>query len=392
MKEAPLIAHVVFRFDVGGLENGVVNLINRIPDDRYRHAIIVLTEYTDFRLRLNRDIPLFALHKRPGKDLGLHLRLWRLLRRLQPDVVHTRNLNALEAQLPAFLAGVPGRVHGEHGWDVHDLTGASRKYRWWRRLFRPFVRRYIPLSLHLADYLRGPIGVPAQRIACICNGVDVQKFCPPAHGFRDALPDPGFADEDVVVIGTVGRMETVKDQVTLARAFVLMVRQHPGARQRLRLVMVGEGALRAQVMALLQQEGLAQFAWLPGKRQDAAQLLRAFDVFVLPSLAEGISNTILEAMASGRPVVATDVGGNGELVVNGETGRLVPSADPQALATAIWDYVDSPDLRTRHGAAGRARAEQRFSIDRMVADYLSVYDSVLPAPHPDRLRDVAGRS
>ncbi len=124
MDQVPLIAHVLYRFDVGGLENGVVNLINRIPGDRYRHAIVALSESTDFTKRLHREIPVYALHKREGKDLGLHWRFYRLFRRLKPDIVHTRNLNALEAQLPAWLAGVEGRVHGEHGWDVHDFDGS----------------------------------------------------------------------------------------------------------------------------------------------------------------------------------------------------------------------------------------------------------------------------
>ena len=375
MPRTPLIAHVLYRFDVGGLENGVVNLINRIPEGRYRHVIVALSDYTDFRKRLNRDVPVYALHKREGKDLGLHWRLYRLFRSLKPDIVHTRNLNALEAQLPAWLAGVRGRVHGEHGWDVHDLDGSSRKYRIWRRLFRPFVQRYIPLSQHLASYLRQEIGVPPERITCICNGVDTQKFRP-EEGAQHALPrEQGGAGQ--IVIGTVGRMEHVKDQMTLARAFVSLLRQRPELQQRVRLVMIGDGRLRASVQAYLEEQDAARLAWLPGRRDDTAELLRAMDIFVLPSLAEGISNTILEAMASGRPVVATDVGGNRELVDQDATGFLIAPENPAAMAAALARYVDDEDLRRRHGENARVRSENRFSLDHMIAQYVQVYDSLL---------------
>ena len=377
MSRTPLIAHVLYRFDVGGLENGVVNLINRIPESRYRHVIVALSDYTDFRKRLNRDVPVYALHKREGKDLGLHWRLYRLFRSLKPDIVHTRNLNALEAQLPAWLAGVRGRVHGEHGWDVHDLDGSSRKYRIWRRLFRPFVQRYVPLSQHLAGYLGQEIGVPPDRITCICNGVDTQKFRPEERA-QHALPlEMGGAGQ--IVIGTVGRMEHVKHQMTLAQAFVSLLRQRPELHQRVRLAMIGDGRLRASVQAYLEEQDVAQLAWLPGQRDDTAELLRALDIFVLPSLAEGISNTILEAMASGRPVIATDVGGNRELVEQDATGFLVAPEDPSAMAAALARYVDDENLRRRHGQNARIRAENRFSLDRMIEQYVQVYDSLLDA-------------
>lgn len=381
---APLIAHVMYRFDVGGLENGVVNLINRLPQDRFRHVIVALSDYTEFRRRLQRDVPVYALHKREGKDFALHGRLFRLFRSLRPDIVHTRNLNAVEAQFPAWLAGVPGRLHGEHGWDVQDLDGRSRKYRVWRRMFRPFVQQYIPLSQHLAGYLMQEIGVPRDRIACICNGVDTERFHPRSES-RSALPPGAFggdqgvggAEDRRLIVGTVGRMEQVKDQMTLARAFVAILAQRPELRPRLRLVLVGDGRLKAEVAAYLAEQGVADLAWLPGARDDTPALLQAMDVFVLPSLAEGISNTILEAMATGLPVVATNVGGNHELVEAGRTGFLVPRDDPRSMADALLRYVDDEALRRQHGEDGRLRAERRFSLDVMVDQYLRVYESVL---------------
>ena len=190
----PLIAHVIYRLDVGGLENGLVNIINRIPAERYRHAIISLTDISEFRQRISRqDVALFALHKRPGNDIAMLVKLWRIFRDLRPDIVHSRNLAAMEAQLPAWLAGVPCRIHGEHGRDVFDLDGTSRKYRWVRRLYRPLIHRYIALSQELNDYLRIKVGVKKSRLHTICNGVDVERFRPAGETHRESVLPSSFA-------------------------------------------------------------------------------------------------------------------------------------------------------------------------------------------------------
>ena len=373
----PVIAHVIYQLAVGGLENGLVNVINRMPVDGYHHVIISLNACTEFRNRIkNPNVEVHVLQKRPGKDLRLYGKLWRLFRRLQPDIVHTRNLATLEAQLPALLAGVPCRIHGEHGRDMHDLDGTSKKYRLLRRLFRPLIHRYVALSLDLKRYLQEQIGVAEGKISHICNGVDTEKFIPSSVRERAVLPGD-FSRADKIVIGTVGRMEAVKDQITLAHAFVRLVKEYPGGHENLRLIMVGDGALREPARSILEAAGLAQAAWLPGEREDVPEILRALDVFVLPSLAEGISNTILEAMASGLPIVATDVGGTAELVDQGQTGFLVPRGEPGVLADAIRVYVDNPDLRRLHGDNARKRSEDEFSIDTMVQRYQDVYDDLL---------------
>lgn len=186
------------------------------------------------------------------------------------------------------------------------------------------------------------------------------------------------------VIGTVGRMQAVKDPLNLVEAFLHLRRSRPDLAPRVRLAMVGDGALREPVEARLRDGGAREAASLPGAREDVAEQLRAFDLFVLPSKAEGISNTILEAMATGLPVVATRVGGNPELVEEGRTGLLVPPSDPAALAAAFARYAENPGLVAEHGAAGRARARAEFSLDRMVARYTALYDEGVrrgkPAP------------
>lgn len=373
----PLVAHVVQRLAVGGLENGLINLINHMPEERYRHAILCLTESTDFADRIQRkDVPVIALHKRAGQDLRVHGRLVKILRHLRPDIVHTRNLATLEFLLPAALAGIPGRIHGEHGRDIYDLDGTNFKYNTLRRMVRPFVHHYVAVSRDLGDWLVGTVNVPPERVSQIYNGVDAKKFSCHTGAPRAILP-AGFCSSDSFVIGTVGRMEAVKDQITLVRAFVHLLNSNDQARKRARLMVIGDGSLRREALQLLQDARAEHLAWLPGERSDVPEIMKAMDLFVLPSLREGISNTILEAMATGLPVVATRVGGNPELVEDGRTGLLVPASDPGAMAEAFQRYFDAPANRIAHGAAGRRRVEAKFSMRAMVDGYLKVYDAVL---------------
>jgi sugar transferase (PEP-CTERM/EpsH1 system associated) len=376
----PLVMHVVFRFAIGGLENGVVNLINRMPRERWRHAVVALTDISPaFRQRVQRDDVLyFALGKPPGHGVRVYPQLFRLFRDRRPAIVHTRNLAALEAAVPAWAARVPVRIHGEHGRDASDPDGTNRRYRWVRKLYRPFVQQYVALSRDLERYLIEAIGVPAGRVEHIYNGVDSERFRPRA-GARAAIEGSPFNDPALFVVGTVGRLEAVKDQTNLARAFVRALAMSPLAARRLRLVLVGDGPLRGEIESIVRAANAEPLVWFAGERDDVPQVLRGLDCFVLPSLAEGISNTLLEAMASGLPVIATRVGANADLMEDGLSGRLVPRADPDALARELLAYLADPALTRRHGRAGRQIVERRFSLDRMVGDYEALYRKLLAA-------------
>lgn len=374
----PLVLHVLHRFDVGGLENGVVNLVNRMPVARWNHAILALTEVSSsFARRIEREgVRLIALNKASGHLVGDYPRLYRMFKELRPTIVHTRNLAALEACVPAWAAGVPVRIHGEHGWDVNDPHGSVRKYRLVRRLYRPFVQRYIALSQHIRDYLMDGVGVDANDISQIYNGVEISRF-------KSDLQKPArvegcpFSDAEHWIVGTVGRFEAVKDQLNLVQAFARARELDLDARRRMRLMIVGDGSMQARIRQELKRCGVTDVAWLPGARSDVPAILRGMDCFVLPSLSEGISNTILEAMSSSLPVIATRVGGNAELIEDGLSGRLVPPASSEALAQALIGYFRDPTLARRHGRTARRVAEDRFSLDRMVADYSAVYEELL---------------
>ncbi len=377
-----LIVHVVHHFDTGGMENGMVNLFNTLDPTRFKHAVICLTEYTNFRQRITaQSVEFYALHKTPGHDFSWAPRLWKILRRLNPDIVHTRNLAALEAQFIAATAGVRKTVHGEHGRDVFDLHGLNYKYTLLRRAARPLVSQYIAVSRDLAAWLRDTVHVPERKIRHIYNGVDCEKFHPHSANVnhpsrRSVLPDK-FATDKSVVFGSIGRMVEVKDYPTLVRAFSQLLNDHPDARRHARLVIVGEGSARSACLKMLEAAGVADLAWLPGERHDIADILRALDVFVLPSLNEGISNTLLEAQATALPVIATRVGGNVELVEDGVNGRLVTPSDVAGMAQALLTYLDASARIAREGAHARQRVVDHFSIPAMAQDYANVYEQVL---------------
>ncbi len=378
----PLIAHIVFRLDYGGLENGVVNVVNGLHGQgAFRHAVIALTEATRFRERLHPDIAVHAIGKRPGRDLGAYARLFRLLRTLRPSAVHTRNFGTLDCAVVAALAGVPVRIHGEHGWDVADPDGTKARYRIARRAFAPFVHEFVTVSEHLRRWLIETVGIRANNVTRICNGVDTARFRPAGLGERRRLPEAVFP-EGALVVGSVTRFAAIKDPLNLVEAFIRARERLQGARRPLRLLMIGDGELRDAALERLRAAGAADDAWLPGSRDDVAELLRCMDVFVLGSLREGISNTVLEAMASGLPVIATATGGNPELITPGETGTLVPPGDSEALADAVVAYASDDVRRARHGAAARAAAVGRFSVEAMIDQYRALYERAVCRRQP----------
>jgi len=367
--QAPLVVHLIYKLDIGGLETLLVDTINRMPSERYRHAIVCLTDYTDFSQRITRPgVELFALHKPPGQALGTHATLWRLLRRLRPSILHTYNLGCNEYAVTALAAGVPVRVHAEHGRDAGDPQGLNRKHNLLRRAVSPCIDRIVPVSRDLRDWLDNVVGIAPGRLQVIDNGVDTERFQPglAAQSWSD--------DPDTFVIGSVGRLQDVKDQATLIDAFALLRAMLP--HEKLRLVLVGDGPLRAKLQARIDAAGLADSAILAGARADVAPAMRGFSLFALSSIAEGTPVTMLEAMASSLPVVSSAVGGIPDLVQDGVTGKLVPPSNPQALADALAAYVRDRALARAHGAAGRAHVERRYSMRAMLDTYLALYDGL----------------
>lgn len=383
-EERAHLVHVIHRLDTGGMENGLVNLVNRLPSDRFRHTIVPLSETGPIASRItNAEVRIEPLRLRPGPLVRALPRLWRLFRRLGPSIVHTRNVGTLEAQIAALLAGVPVRIHGEHGWEVHDLVGSSASLLRTRRLLRGLVHAQIALSAPTFAYLRDRVGVPQARLHSICNGVDTQRFRPrESSASAGAIIASGTRDDpSPIVAGYVGRLADVKNPMLLVDAFerlrIRLKSADPTLAERLRLRILGDGPLAEALRERIARSPERSAIELAGSRDDIDRCMRDLDIYALPSLAEGISNTLLEAMASALPCVATSVGGNAELIEDGICGTLVTTDDAEALAQALERYVREPRLRECHGTRARARAVERFGLDRMIGEYETLYTKLL---------------
>lgn len=360
------ICHVIYRLGTGGLENGLVNLINRMDPERFTHQIVCVDRAAGFAGRLARPVEIVELCKRPGFEPLFYLRAWRCFRRLAPDVVHTRNTAGLDCILPARLAGVRAVLHGEHGRTADDPEGRNPRHNLLRRLNTPWVRRFTTVSADLAGWLTATVGISARKVEVLMNGVDTDRFALGEVDRGGLLPG---VPVDAVVVGTVGRLDPVKGHLDLVAAAT-------GLNSTVHVVIVGDGPERDRLAAAIESSQVADRVHLLGERSDIPELLRGFDLFCLPSLAEGISNTLLEAMATGLPVVATAVGGNPELVVDGKTGILVPPADPAGLAAALGRLATDGPLRRRLGLAARRRAVGEFGVEEMTRRYDKCYTEV----------------
>ncbi|MBC7452450.1 MAG: TIGR03088 family PEP-CTERM/XrtA system glycosyltransferase [Massilia sp.] len=375
MNAIPLVVHVIYRLDFGGLETLLAECVNCIDAEKYRHAVVCLTDYTTFSKKITRPgVGIFALNKLPGLGLGTHVRLWRLLRRLRPAILHTYNLSAIEYAFTAALAGVPIRIHAEHGRGISDLDGTNRKHNLLRRLLIPCIDCYIPVSADLRQWLKATIGVPDQKNLLINNGVDTDLYR--AQGSTETVCSPHVATADGFVIGCVGRIQDVKNHAGLIDAFIQLRAMLPSGKMPLRLTIVGDGPLLPALREKIRLAGIADLVWLPGSRTDIAHIMRTFSVFALPSMAEGTPVTVLEAMATGLPVVASRVGGLPDIVIDNVTGKLVPAADTDALANALAHYYRNPGLMAQHGSAGRALVAQKNSLASMLAGYTALYDTL----------------
>lgn len=356
------VMHVVFALHPGGMEHGVVKLVNGLDRAQVESSICSTTPGGALTPLVSATVPVYELRRKAGNDPSLVWQLYRVFRRARPHIVHTHAWGTLiEGWIAARLARVPVVIHGEHG----TLQGKRYQLRVQRHAWSR-VDRVLAVSSRLAEKLAAATGFPLDRIQVIRNGVDLARF---GTTDRAAARHALGIDEKTVVIGTAGRLVPVKDHATLLEALALMAARGV----RCQALIAGDGPLREALDAKARALGLAdRVRWL-GHRPDIEGVFAALDVFVLSSSSEGLSNTILEAMASGVPVVATRVGGADELVEDGVSGVLVAPESAAALAQGLERFVADRALRAAAGAAGRHRALTAFGIDRMLQDYLALY-------------------
>jgi sugar transferase (PEP-CTERM/EpsH1 system associated) len=360
------VMHLVYSLGMGGMELGIVKIVNGADRTRVESSVCSCHAMTLARARVADHVKLFAMDRPDGNDLSLIRQLVRLFRAERPDIVHTHAWGTLcEGVMAARWAGVPFVVHGEHG------TMEARPRNLWvqRRVWRR-VDRVLAVSSRLAERMAAAVRFPIDRITVIRNGVDLARF---AHPNRAAARARLGITAEATIVGTVGRLVPVKHQHNLLAAMARVKAQ--GIRAQ--TVLAGDGPLRDDLERTARALDLEADVRFLGETGDVASVLAAFDVFALPSRSEGMSNTILEAMACGLPVVATRVGGNDELVADGVTGKLVPAESAEALADALGGLISDPAGRHALGAAGRARVEREFSLEAMIRGYERLYEDVV---------------
>ncbi|MCW5787605.1 MAG: glycosyltransferase family 4 protein [Nitrospira sp.] len=351
----------------GGAERVISNLAASLDPRRYR-AILCLFRPGWLKERSEScGIRTFVLPTQGMTDWRWAIQFKRLLRQEQVDVIHAHEFDAnVQGACVAALSGIPlvATVHG--------------KNYYWERLRRRLAYRWVSrratmvaVSEDLKQFIVGKVGIPTSRVKVLYNGVDVLPQCTPAE-VVECRKELGLP-EDHQIVGVVGNLYPVKGHQYLIEAIPAVLKTCPNTS----FVFAGRGQLESELKAQACRLGVDERVHFLGLRQDIPRILAMLDLFVLPSLSEGLSMAILEAMIAGKPVVATQVGGNPELVINEETGFLVPPRDSQALGDKLIVSLTNTQQSAEFAERGKRRAEGLFSLRSMVSSYQSLYDQCL---------------
>jgi sugar transferase (PEP-CTERM/EpsH1 system associated) len=375
------ILHLVDTLGVGGLQNGLANLLGLLDTARFEHVICTMRSGGQ---GATQPLPagraeIVPLSKAEAKARFQTQAIARKIRAIKPDIVHTRNWGTAEGMLAAWWVEGCARIHSEHGIDWDTTKGEPWRRVALRRLAFEAAHRVLSVSHELKELHARRTGFPGRKIEVIHNGVDSARFAPDAAARERIRRELAIADEEFCV-GCVGNLIPVKDHLTILNA---MDRLAP-LRRGWRLLLVGDGPELRQLKSFADaHEGWKSQVIFLGRRADVPAVLNAMDAYVLCSLTEGISNSLLEAMATGLPVLATHTGGNPEVVVDAESGRLFPVGDAAGLAERLVELMDRTELRAQLGAAALRRVRAEFSMDSMVRRYEEIYQSPCsyePAP------------
>jgi sugar transferase (PEP-CTERM/EpsH1 system associated) len=364
------VLHVIDRLGVGGTEHGIVKVIQGLSGDGFEHHICTVRGFDENFARTHGLENKTYVAGRPNSGFQFLLGgLARIMRAFQPHIVHSRNWGAIEAVPAARLAGVPVAIHSEHGYEVDMLAGLPRRRRIIRRAVYAAADFVFTVTEELRTYHARQAWLSPERIGVLRNGVDTSRFAPRPGERQENRRRLGIAGNEIVV-GTVARMVSIKDHATLLQAAEILA----GRGVPVHLLLVGSGPELSRhqefVAASPRLSGRVTFV---GSATDVPALLNATDVFVLPSLSEGMSNTLLEAMASGLPVVATRVGGNPELIEDERSGWLFKPGDVADLAARLERLAMDSDLRHLMGQGARRRVVQHFSLEGMINGYRDLY-------------------
>lgn len=362
------VAFILHVMQVAGAEVLVMETIRRLAG-RIEPTVVCLDAVGVLGEQLRSEgIEVVCLGRRPGRDLRVPWRMARVIRRRAIEVLHAHQYT------PFFYAALGGLASGrapkviftEHGRHYPDVVSRSR--RWANRLvFGRMAAAINAVSAFSGDSLRRVDGFVGRPIEVIENGIQVERYGPDRD--RRVLRECLGLDPSRVYVANVARLHPIKDQAMLLRAF----REVAAARPDVDLLLVGDGPLRDDLEQLARSLDIHHRTRFLGVRSDVPEVLRAVDLFALTSICEAASLTLLEAMASGLPVVVTAVGGNPEIVRDGIEGLLVPRGDAHATAAAILRLLRDPAASAAMAGAARARVRKRYRIERTMQSYLDLY-------------------
>lgn len=359
------VLQLIEGLNLGGAETKLLELVAHMDRDRFETTVCSLGLGDRIREEFEKlGVEFVTLARLRRVDLGLVFKVARLIRRKNIDVVMT---TLFYADVLGALAGVLAKPRAVFSWETVSAPEwlLKRRVIAYRFAMR-FCDHVISVSHATAKWLIEKRGVPADKVVVIPYGVDLNLYNP---GGNPALRTNLGIEPDVPVVGVVARLHPQKGHRYLIEAAPAIVAQCPDTK----FVFVGDGDLRQELENMVQTARLTDSFMFLGFRKDVKDLMRMFDVFCLPSLYEGLPNVVLEAMATAKPVVATAVDGTPELVVNNETGFLVPAADPSALAEKILFLIDNRDIGRELGENGARRVKAEFSLERQVEGFQNLY-------------------
>ena len=363
------ICHLITELSTGGAQVALYRLLAGLDRERYLPIVACLyngdAEIAEYIRSLG--VPVFDLKMNAKWRVDAFWRLFQLLRETRPTILHTWLFHAnISGRMVGRLARTPIIIASERTMGKEEYTRL-----WVNRLTAPLVDKIICVSQQVHEFAEQVIHLPPEKLVVIPNGVPIEDFArlPNALQARAALDLP----TGELLIGSIGRMHRVKGYDFLLDAFSRIAASHTNSR----LLMVGDGPELDAMKTKTSQLGLEQRVTFLGKRNDIAAILPAMDIFVLPSLHEGMPNAVLEAMAARLCVVASSVGGIPELVIHGQTGLLVPPRDSEALANALISLLNAPQMRSQMGQTGRKRALEHYSIQSNIDKTQKLYEHLL---------------
>jgi glycosyltransferase involved in cell wall biosynthesis len=369
------VCHIFKITGISGSESHLLALASHLDCRRYRLTFCLLVEHepdlSDYVAALEAvGVEVVRFPIRADLDPLVLWRLVRFLRARKPDVVHAHLIHGdLYGTLAARLTRVPYVISTKHNDDAFRQRGF---YAWLDRTAAHCQDRIITISHHLKRFHVDVEGLPADRIVTIHYGLDPSAFL---QGVGEDVDVRAELDvpTDTPLAGVVGRLTEQKGHAYLLEAFAAVVQEFPSAR----LLVVGDGKLRPALERQVAHLGLCGSVTFTGRRENVPHIMLALDVLVMPSLWEGFGLVLLEAMAAGKPLVASRVSAIPEIVVDGETGFLVPPGDSHSLAQTLLKVLRDPELGRRMGRKGRARLEREFSVEKMVRATERIYDTLI---------------